>query len=71
MGALMTDQLSISGEEREIGSGVLDLIEGSDWLQRHEAAVVAKVIERVGDYVPENILDSIRDEWGIDARAHD
>lgn len=58
----------IRTEEREIGSGVLDLLEESNWLQRHEMAVAAKVLERVGDYVPENILVSIRDEWGIEVR---
>ncbi len=56
-----------SAEEREIGSGVLDLLEGSDWLSRHETAVAAKVLARVSDYVPENVLESIRDEWGVEA----
>lgn len=64
------DAEEANAEERQIGSGVLDLLEGSEWLQRHEAAVAKKVLDRIREAHPVvagnlDLVNSIREEWSI------
>lgn len=59
-------------EEQQLGAGVLDLLEGSEWLDRHEAAVAKKVLDQIREAHPVvagdlDLVNSIRDEWGIKA----
>lgn len=54
--------------EKDLGSAVLDVVAESDWLQRHEAVVAAKVLAGVLAHydLDPRTLERIQDEWGVD-----